>query len=304
MAIESVGFISDLNTLWPIQEDTPVEGAGHDRVTKLAVKNSFPNIDGEVTLTAEEMNGLIQGVEDAVKKAGDAMSGDLLMTNYKALRFALTEDGDVFGRVRGVDDRIDIEILDSDGLILNTISINATTIAFSSVATGITPDGSNQNEIVNVDYVANNVSILRDVKNIGIHGGTFTSGDWVVRDINDVLIDEIGASIAANQITLPEGKYQIDATAPAHGAGSSILAWRKVSTGNVVRGQNVRSTGDDDTTAFMNTKQYVTADDVTNGDNIFELVHQCETTNIDDGLGYASGLMAEVYAQVTITKVL
>src|SRR5690242_14620433 len=38
-------------------------------------------------------------------------------------------------------------------------------------------------------------------------GGTFTSGAWRTRTLNEELRNTLGASLASNQITLPAGSY-------------------------------------------------------------------------------------------------
>ena len=58
---------------------------------------------------------------------------------------------------------------------------------------------------------------IQDQKPQGTNGGTFTSGAWRTRDLNTVLTNTItGASLADNQITLPAGKYYVEASAPAY----------------------------------------------------------------------------------------
>ena len=216
MSIENVGYISDLNQLWAAQGDTPVEGAGHIRVIKTALKNSFPNIDGEVTLTPDELNGLVDRVAACVLKAGDTMSGNLLMTDYKGVEFALTEDGDVFGRVVGRDSWINIEILDSGGTVLNTFTIDGTDAIFSSVATGVTPDGTRGADLVTVDYV-NQVMIIEDRKARGVSGGASSNSSWAKRDLQTIIYNGIpGASLVSNEIILPIGVYEVEISAPAY----------------------------------------------------------------------------------------
>lgn len=305
MAIESVGYISSLNPDWPMPSESPTGIDDHARLIKQSLQNTFPNLDAEVTLTPDEMNGLVQGIADAVKKAGDSMSGNLLMIDYKGIEFALTEDDDVFGRVRGVDDRIDIDILDAEVEVLNTISMDADLISLSSVADGITPDGTSDKHLTTVDYVAHKYSVVRDSKPTGTHGGDFISGDWQVRDLNEVTIDEIGISVADNQITLPAGSYMINASAPAHGCNTHVLAFREIADTSYTRGSNFRAQADEDSTAFVDSKINITDDNVTAGNNVYELIHRCETSNIGDGFGTAgSFLSAEIYAIVRITRVI
>ena len=57
---------------------------------------------------------------------------------------------------------------------------------------------------------------IQDQKPQGTNGGTFTSGAWRTRDLNTVLTNTItGASLSANQITLPAGKYYVEAKSVA-----------------------------------------------------------------------------------------
>ena len=56
------------------------------------------------------------------------------------------------------------------------------------------------------------------MKEQGTQGGAFTAGAWQTRDLNTVLTNTItGASLTANQITLPAGKYYVEASAPCTG---------------------------------------------------------------------------------------
>ena len=61
MALEgTVNYIDDLNEAWPIGNvDTLDESDNHHRITKAAVKGSFPNLgQAAVTLTAAQINTL------------------------------------------------------------------------------------------------------------------------------------------------------------------------------------------------------------------------------------------------------
>jgi len=306
MAIESVGYISDLNQTWPASSESPTGADDHLRLIKEALKNSFPGVDGEVTLTTEEFNGLVDGVANAVKKAGDSMSGDLRMTDYKGVVFALSDDSDIFGRVVGRDDTVSIEIIDTDGTTLNSINITATAISMLSVASGVTPDGASSTDIATVEYVdnRNRMTIIRDTKAQGTEGGDFVAGAWVVRDLDDTpFLDELGITVLNNQVTIPEGDYLIDASAPAHGTGGHAVAWWHVALSQFVRGPNEFAPGEGDTRARVITKQSVTAEMVTAGTNVFELRHQAEFTNVDDGLGSDLGFGTNVYAEVIIRSI-
>lgn len=62
MTVENVTYISDLEPANPKGGDSIAQGDNHIRNTKLALRNTFPNIDGEVLVTDEELN-LIQGLD-------------------------------------------------------------------------------------------------------------------------------------------------------------------------------------------------------------------------------------------------
>ena len=57
MGLETtVNFISDLNPLNPAEGDLAKDGDNHIRLTKAAIKQTFPNITGAVTATHSDLN--------------------------------------------------------------------------------------------------------------------------------------------------------------------------------------------------------------------------------------------------------
>lgn len=63
---------------------------------------------------------------------------------------------------------------------------------------------------------AHNMMHVQDHKSGTTFGGAFTTGAWRTRDLNTIIINNInGASLSTNIITLPAGKYYIEAEAPA-----------------------------------------------------------------------------------------
>jgi len=61
MAIDNAAYISLLDKTSPANRDPRVEGAAQIRAVKTALHNSFPNIDGPIDATAEQMNAVING---------------------------------------------------------------------------------------------------------------------------------------------------------------------------------------------------------------------------------------------------
>ncbi len=58
MPLETANFISELNEAWPLGSDNLNSSDDHHRNTKRAVRQSFPNVDKEVTATADDLNQL------------------------------------------------------------------------------------------------------------------------------------------------------------------------------------------------------------------------------------------------------
>lgn len=83
MGLESVTYISDFNTAWPVgSSDLKQDGDNHIRNVKLGVKNSFPNVSGAMTLTHTQLNdaalkgaGNIFGATQRIEAAGGGTLG-------------------------------------------------------------------------------------------------------------------------------------------------------------------------------------------------------------------------------------
>ena len=76
MTVESVNFISDLEPDRPRSSDRISQGDDHIRNLKLSLKQTFPNVDGEVSATDEEMNYLV-GLTGPIKDEIDAGANDI-----------------------------------------------------------------------------------------------------------------------------------------------------------------------------------------------------------------------------------
>ena len=142
---------------------------------------------------------------------------------------------------------------------------------------------------------------VRDEKSSGTHGGTNSTGSFVLRTLNTVMTNEIsGASLSSNQITLPSGTYYINARVPAF----------KVDRHKT----KLRNTTDSSDT-LIGSSLHIWADDLTGSDSwiigrftiasskTFEIQYRNQTSYVD-GLGLGSGYsVVEVYTDVQIWKV-
>ena len=134
---------------------------------------------------------------------------------------------------------------------------------------------------------------VRDVKAAGVNGGTFTSGAWRIRDINDEQADTANiCTIAGNVITLAAGTYQCRIACP----------------GVTTRGHQARlydNTADEVVIAGTSSgagSVYTTATSVIIGrftlseESALQVEHRCELTRLDSGMGRKVGWTeVEVY---------
>lgn len=80
------------------------------------------------------------------------------------------------------------------------------------------------------DYVC-----VRDLKAAGVAGGTFTSGAWQIRDINDEQADPSGICVIdANRITLSAGTYRCCVVCPAFGVNQHQVRLYSVTSSTIL----------------------------------------------------------------------
>ena len=149
---------------------------------------------------------------------------------------------------------------------------------------------------------SNPVFHVRDEKAAGTGGGTFTSGAWRTRTLNDELENSIsGASLASNQITLPAGTYRVTASAPAFQViEHQARLYNITDSATVFSGTAEISWSSNSTTS----RSQVVGTFTISGTKVFELQHRCGTTAASTGFGQAANLgEAEIYSIVLIEKV-
>jgi hypothetical protein len=146
---------------------------------------------------------------------------------------------------------------------------------------------------------------VQDEKTSGTAGGTFTQGAWRTRTLNTTKTNEItGASLASNQITLPAGIYEVEASAPAYDAENHVLKLVNITdTADLVMGvggyHNSNVNGDVGTIQVQ-TVSYLAGRFTLAGIKVIELQHRASKSG---SFGVAHSLGTEIYAQVRIRKV-
>lgn len=143
--------------------------------------------------------------------------------------------------------------------------------------------------------------LVVDSKTSGTSGGDFSAGAWRVRTLNTEKVNTIrSASLASNQIILPAGTYDVNASATAF---------------DVARHQAIFTDG---TIIISGTSEFISAADeiasrsVVRGrftidvETAFELQHRCESTRLANGFGVAAGsaftVTEEIYSIVEIWR--
>ena len=143
--------------------------------------------------------------------------------------------------------------------------------------------------------------IVRDEKSNGTAGGTFTSGAWRTRDLNDVTKNTIaGASLASNRITLPAGIYRVIASAPALDVDRHKIKLANItdSSDALIGSSEFARSG-----SASSTRSFIDDIFIISTSKVFEVQHDSQTTRGSDGFGLNSSAgVVEVYTMITIQK--
>ncbi len=142
---------------------------------------------------------------------------------------------------------------------------------------------------------------VRDEKATTVSGGTFTSGADRTRDLNTVVVNLItGASLAANQVTLPNGTYRLRARAPASQVERHRAKWRNITDGT---DELLGGSGHFPSTTVSSDANVWGRFTVSGGPKVFELRHRCATTRATNGFGIDGSFgETEIYAEVWIEQ--
>lgn len=137
-------------------------------------------------------------------------------------------------------------------------------------------------------------------------GGTFTSGSWQTRALNNIKGDIENVTLSSNQFTLQSGTYYIYASAPAFGVGKHQIRLQNVSD-NITEMYGTSSYSGCGALGYaaINNAAELTHTMFLLQAKTFEIQHQCEVTQAANGFGVAAGFASnfEVYTRVQIYKI-
>lgn len=136
----------------------------------------------------------------------------------------------------------------------------------------------------------------------GTSAGTSTAGSYLTRVLNAILTNTIsGASLAANQITLPAGTYEIDARVPGYACGGF-----RAKLFNVTDGADLIIGGFGSASVSYLTADYCTVRGrfTLAATKALDVRMRCNVTRATDGLGVPLGYGdVESYTDVFIRKI-
>lgn len=134
----------------------------------------------------------------------------------------------------------------------------------------------------------------------GANGGDFNNGAWLTRPINTLRYNAItGATLAANQITLPAGRYRILANSHANDVGQhQARLWSVSDNAALIYGTTTYGSGGAESDSVINGVITLAAT------KVIRIEHRCKNGNLGDGFGAAAGFGGkEVYAIMEIEKI-
>lgn len=103
MALEVATYINQLNTANPVGSDPLAQADDHLRLIKTTIKNTFPNIDGPLTVTDDVLNALPGRVATLEANGGGGAGGNAGITVVDALPATGEYEGEtVFNNTDGV----------------------------------------------------------------------------------------------------------------------------------------------------------------------------------------------------------
>jgi len=202
--------------------------------------------------------------------------------------------GDIFIS-KGLDsNNVTILYVRKDGVLFTNVRSAGTWTGWSDFATAAS--------VAALIAASQQVLHVRDQRVSGTHGGTATAGSYLTRVLNTVLTNTIsGASLASNQITLPAGTYEIDASVPGFICGGfkaklyNVTDGADLIIGNFGSASVPYQTGDFCTVRGRFTLAATKA---------LDLRMRCNVTRATDGLGVALSYGdVEVYADAFIRKI-
>lgn len=156
-----------------------------------------------------------------------------------------------------------------------------------------------------ISNLMKSVAYINDIKASGTNGGTFTSGSFQTRTLNN-LDDPMGivTSLSANTFVLPAGRYILEGYATAYRVGAHKCKIRNVTLGtDLIIGSNGFSSNALLAVDLANTVSLFNGTIILATSTTLSLQHFGNVTQNTEGFGTAvSSGINELYSSIKITK--
>ena len=141
-------------------------------------------------------------------------------------------------------------------------------------------------------------TIIQETQNNGVNANIYSSGSFVNRTLNTIVLDTIGVTLNSNQFTLPAGRFLILANCPAYGCnGSKAVLYNVTNASNLILG----------TSTFAGTSQTYSiisgAFTISVASTFAIQQYFSASTSSMGGIAVSAGV-TEVYTQINIVRVL
>ena len=143
--------------------------------------------------------------------------------------------------------------------------------------------------------------VFRDKKATSTLSGTFNSGSWQTRTLNNVSGSYVWGSLTSNQVTLEPGTYTAFSSAPAGSVNDNQSRLQNITDAST----EIEGTPEfADAATGIPTKSFAAGTFTITATKTFELQHQCQTSKANNGFGTLGNFGIDiVYAFLIITKI-
>lgn len=158
-----------------------------------------------------------------------------------------------------------------------------------------------ENGLISVDAI--NTVYFKDLKSIGVGGGTFSSGSWRTRILNTVVNPQPWASLNNNSFTLNVGSYIFNSITPAYRVGAHRSKLQSI-VGNQVMLYGT-SEYSSIASSTCQSSSHILGSFTLTAQTSFEVQHFCQTSHNSYGFGYPTNMSEyqEIYTTVKIIRI-
>ncbi|CVK18451.1 phage tail protein [Sporomusa sphaeroides] len=145
-----------------------------------------------------------------------------------------------------------------------------------------------------------------DQKASGTSGGTFTSGAWRTRELNQLKTygNISGVSLSGNQLTIPAGTYAVKASAPGNNVDGHKIRLRNITAATTLSVGSTEQAAAPDTGDWVQTNSILGDVFTVAVTTVLELQHYSQSTFATYGFGSAmSSGEVETYAMLELLKI-